>query len=443
MIRQRRNVLYAACLLLALGVRSGADDIVRHVTQTGVRVIVSPETGSGLVSLVAVVDTSGAEALTNVWIKRVTARALFGGNRNLSAESVAREIHRVGGNLTVEALPDCIMVRCVTTPAAFNDAAYILMQALKGAVFDADTLRRASDSVAAEMEEEAASPTSVGAAAARSLLFGNHRYGNRLSAPDARSRAAMPAAVQRFYRTAFVPENTVVAIVGDLDASLAVRAMDNYAVDYDRQPDARAVRLGATPPPWPEARDAVSASVRTDTRSAAVIVGMQTGGRGEPDAAATAVLAALIGGGKASRMFRSIRDGSGIGYIIGADANLWRYGGWLAAYVEYDARRLSSGATPVARMVGDVLDELLSNPPDEAELERARAFVVGSVRRSRERGVDVAQALAEAELLEGDWRRADAFIADVEKVRLEDVMRVAARIMDRRSTVTVSGSADR
>jgi len=413
---------------------------VRHVTRTGVRVVVRPEAGRGLVAVVAAIGTSDADARARPEVKHVVARSLFGSSSNLSAEGMARVIGMSGGSLTIEALPDCIVVRCATTSGAFLDAVYAIGQALKGAQFGADELRRAASALASDVAAEAGSPLSVGAATARARLFGDHPYAAQV-APFSRLAHSQ---ITRYHHAAFTPKNTVIAVVGDIGPDAVVRALENQLVDYDRpQPQARGARAtgaASAAPELPPLLGAQSATVRTRSHSGASVVAIRTPGRSDRGAASHAVLAAVVGGGKGSRLFDAIRDARGIGYAVGAEAHLWRDAGMLVAYVEHDARRHELSEAPVSQLVAEVMESVVARPPTESELLRAKRYVLGARRRATERSLDLAQALAETELLEGDWSRLETTWPErIEAVTVADVVRAAQTGLRDRVTVTPRG----
>ncbi len=332
--------------------RLAEDGTIRHVTATGVRVLVRAEPGSGLVAIVAVVDPGEADRRAAAGVKEIVARSVFGAGANLSAEGVAREVYRSGGSVASVTSPDSIALRCLTTPNAFRDAVYLIGQALKNAAFDAETVRRAA--AAADRDRAmAAQPLSIGAAVARAKLFVGHPYGVVQLPSDPNPRSLAVADLLRYYRTAFVPSGTTIAVVGDIEPRAAIQTVDNQMVDYDR-------RSGATrPPAGPSSddhrmtgRDVERVTIRASTT--AVVAACKAPGRASSDAAAVRVLAALLGEGKASRLFRAIRDVRGIGYVVGAETQLWRSGAcsWRTSSVHRSAHNRTVARAPTAMFPG-------------------------------------------------------------------------------------------
>jgi zinc protease len=441
----RRLMLTLLCALAVLWTPTIAQTqaTIRYVTSTGVRAIIRPEPETGLVAVAVAVDTSEADRTARPGTADLVAQCLFGANANMSAEGVAREVYLAGGNIATLRLPDCIIIRCVTAPSALRDAIWVIAQALKGARFDAETVRRAAESLSTDSLREAGSPLDVASNALAARLFVGDPYGRpRFSAATAPRTVAL-ADLERFYATAFVPQSTVVCIVGDIEAADARDSLDNQLVDYDRRPPRRRPVYDEAESREPTSElspllGPQSLSVRTDARTSAVAVGLRTPGRTSRDSAACAVLAAIVGGGKASRLFRAARDARGIGYIVGAEAQLWRRAGMIVGFAERDAVRAAQAGDSLARLVADVMEGVVAHPPGDEEMERARRFVIGEFRRSTERNVDLAQALAETELLDGDWRGFESYTERIAAVTSEEVVQLARKLLPDRVVVRVN-----
>src|SRR5205823_4813964 len=107
----------------------------------------------------------------------------------------------------------------------------------------------------------------------------------------------------------------------------------------------------------------------------------------------------LLGDGHASRLFRRVRDAQGFGYSVGALHQAY-LDDPLVAYLEWDTRRIASSdssgsaADTALRLIETQLDSILSDPPTEAEIIRARNVAVGRDALRHERASDRAFYLA-------------------------------------------------
>jgi zinc protease len=406
-----------------------APAVTEFALPTGVRAALRHEPGAGAAAICAMV-AGGAEAdPEGSRLADLTTRCLFGDNQNLSKAAVWRAVYAAGGDLSCTWSEQGVAISCVTTPDRFEDALYVIAQALKNAEMDVEIVAAAKRAIGVSLRAEAANPDAVAGAAARQALFPNSPYGKPRIQADAALRRLTRADVLRCYQTWFRPERCSIAVVGDVTAARARRARENYFVDFERQPVPRQPVAEAKPSSGP-ARQAIA--MRSGT--SLVMTLLPAPAPASDDFAAALTLAALLGGGKGSRMFRELREAEGIGYALGAECRWQAAGNHIVASVETPP----SETARAEEILDGVVAGLVARPPGEAELERARRFASGAYRLAHERVRDRAYHLA---LWAGTTLGAsadDALAARIAKVTAEDVVRVARAAQGHRARVVVS-----
>lgn len=434
----RHSFFLASCIALSAARLAGADAPLaplKFVSQTGVRVIVQPDTNSDTVALCLFVRAGIPEEEGVAGVGSVTSRALFGSNLQQSGDAVSRAIYDAGGSLESRFTPDYTVFTCVTTKDRFRDAVYLLATALKSAEFDAEALRRARTDVAADLARELRDPFRVGYAKLRSQLYVESPYRQPIGGTDETLRHVTADAVKRFYARRYTPENTVLSVVGNVTADLVERTVANQFVDFDRA-SGRPIRL-ATDEYAPASR-----SERTvPTTTTLLLAGFRAPAVGDPDYPAALVLEAMLGGGKSSRLFRQVRDVAGVGYAVGTQFPALARPSHLVAYVEYDPARdakPSSASQPTPEnLLRDTVRTLITNPPTPAEVERAKRFAAGTHALNHQRTRDRAFHLGLYETL-GVGYGFDAELSKrIEAVTPGDVARVAKACLSEASVVLV------
>ncbi len=144
-MRMARALLFTSCLaLLAVPVVAqesvpapSAPQISKTVLDNGLTVLVKPETGSGLVAIVATVRAGAAqESVQNAGLGSFVAQLLLAGTRLSSAEEVASIADEVGGNVSVQSQPDFTEISAITTSTMFNKAMALIGESLTEANFE-------------------------------------------------------------------------------------------------------------------------------------------------------------------------------------------------------------------------------------------------------------------------------------------------------------------
>ena len=244
---------------------------------------------------------------------------------------------------------------------------------------------------------------------------------------DAQTVAKMkPEKVTDFYETYFRPNRSVVSIAGNITWEGARHLVVNSI--------GAGARRNAKPAPSekPFVRDIIAPDLRTRLVSrhapaTLVAVGLLAPGTetGRNDYLPLLLMDTILGGGKASRLF-ALRENEGIAYDLRTRLFANRAQSLWAAYVIGDAP-----PEQTLPLVNGVLDAWAkgSKPATEAELARAKALLLTRHLSDRQRLRDRAWALGWAETmgLGAEWET--QFAARLEAVPLEEVNRIARRVL--------------
>lgn len=411
---------------------SASPEVSSFTGPHGVRVLVDPDPESSFVAICVMVKAGIAEEGNTPGVGSVTAQALFGSNLNLSAEEVKRTIFDVGGSLEATWTPDYTRIRCVTSPATFEDAFYLVVQALKNAEFDAPTVQQALETVKSAIDRQSRDAFEIAYAAAREAIYPDSVYRQPFGGTPGSLRRITGEAIRMYYQRWYTPARTVVAVAGRITEDRVRRAVEDQFVDYNRPDLPQAQYQERSQPSQP-----LAPIVRTAPgRTALVLACCPAPGLTDADFPAAAVLTAILGGGKSSRIFHSVRDTAAIGYAVGASIPPLQRRSFILAFTEFDPRRQDLHGRPldltsVERQVQDTVTSLISQPPTLAELERAKRYLIGTYALKHQRLSERAFYLAWYELLGLGWRFDGQYPHLIEAVTLRDVERVARKCLQR------------
>jgi zinc protease len=156
-------------------------------------------------------------------------------------------------------------------------------------------------------------------------------------------------------------------------------------------------------------------------------------GIGDPDYAPGKIMTAILGGGMAGRLFVKLRDDRGLAYSLGMINPSRRGPGSFVAYMGTSGDTVESGEAGMRQE----LDRLRTQGPTEAELARAKAYVLGNLAMDRRTNARHAWYLAFFELAAVGWDYPERYARALEAVTGPDVTRVAHRYLDRPTIVVV------
>jgi predicted Zn-dependent peptidase len=231
--------------------------------------------------------------------------------------------------------------------------------------------------------------------------------------------------VETYYKRFYGPNNAVVAIVGDLDPErIEVWARRHFA----------ALPRGEDPPPVlveePRQLGERRVTVEWDAEPR-LRIGWHVPSSLHEDAPALGVLAAILTGGRTSRLERRLVTEGRI--AVAAFVSIGP-GERYPRLFQIDAVPLSPHTTDeLESAIYEEISRLAADGPTETELVRVRNQVTaGNVRRV-ESNLGLAFQLADSESLTGDWRSTFRAAERFREVSAGDVRRVATEYLTRAS----------
>jgi predicted Zn-dependent peptidase len=145
-----------------------------------------------------------------------------------------------------------------------------------------------------------------------------------------------------------------------------------------------------------------------------------------PDRYPLQILSSILGGGMSSRLFTEVRERRGLAYYVFGINHSYTDAGSLFAQAGVDINRIDDAVTTIAAELRKVAEE----PIPEEELEKARSFAKGRFVLQLETPQGLIMFGLRREVLEGATPDPAEILAELDKVTLEDVQRVARDLID-------------
>lgn len=347
-------------------------------------------------------------------VSHVLEHMLFKGTPTRGVGQIAQETKAAGGYLNAATSYDHTTYYAVLPAGSLAVALDLQSDALRRSTLDEEELRRELRVIIEEARRKLDTPSAVASETLAALLFDAHRIRRWRIGTEAHLAALSHADLAGYYRSRYVPERTIVSMAGDLDPDLALDAARECFGGWPAAAPAR-----DPSPEEPPHREVRARTLRGDVRRADLVVGWRGVPALHPDAAALDVAAAVLGAGRASWLYRSLRAP---GHVMSVGA--WHYSptevGIFSVAAELDASRLSEALEGIAGSVA----RLRTPGPSSDDLFRVRHLLRARWSRRLETVEGRAGALAAAEALGG------VHLLDEEYQRLlavtgDDVRRVA------------------
>jgi zinc protease len=404
-----------------VGTRSSSwtTGVRREVLENGLTLLVQPDHSAPVVAVVTHVE-AGFFDEPDRWtgISHVLEHMFFKGTARRGVGAIARETKSAGGYLNASTTYDHTTYFTVLPASGLETALDIQSDALRNSVLDPDELSRELQVIIQEAKRKLDAPGAVAYETLHEAMFDRHRIRRwRIGHEEQLARLTRDD-LWAYYRSRYVPERTIVAIVGAVDQD---RALALARAAYGDWPAA----AGAVDPSpeEPEHREVRARTLRGDVSQAELVLGWRVVPPLHPDSPVLDLAAAVLASGRGSWLYRSLRE-PGIVTWTAAHNYAPTELGVFTVSAELRPERLEAAVGGVAEAVARLA---LVGPSDE-DLERARTLVQARWARRLESMEGRASALAGAEALE-DIELLDREYERLAGIDVREVREVAARYL--------------
>jgi zinc protease len=306
----------------------------------------------------------------------------------------------------------------------------LLRLALTQPRFDAEPVERIRAQMMTALKRETTSPSDIGSRLWWRTAFPDHPYGR----PTNGTLESVPN-IQRDDLKALTGrvlarDNLKVGVVGDIDAKELGLVLDRIfgalpaKSELHSVPDTKLASVGRT------------LEVELDVPQTVVSFGGIGIARKDPDYIPAFIVNHILGGGSfSSRLYREVREKRGLAYSV------------YSYLLPLDATSLFMGGTQTRTdkskeavgLIEEEIKRLAQSGPSEDELEKTKSYLKGSYALNFDTSTKIAAQLVQLQVDElgmDYWERRNGLI---DAVTLEDVRRVARRLLDGGVLVTVVG----
>lgn len=363
-----------------------------------------------------------------------TAQLLEQGTRSRSSQEISDTIDSIGGGLAVGASSDLSFVNILVMKDSLDLAFDLLSDIARNPAFAPQEIERQRQQILSAMQVSYEDPTFVANVVFDRLVYGFHPYGLPQNGTPESLVNLTQKDLQQFHQVYYVPNNAILAVVGDVTVDEAVRAAERALGDWPRKEIPAATPIS---PPDPTRRLIVvdkPGAVQT-----AIRVGHVSLPRAHADFLALDVAVKILGGEGGNRIGGVLRTERSLTYSASAEIVGRQLSGDLMAMT--DTR---SDATPEAlRLMVEEIARLQRERVTERELEGAQAYLAGNFPLTIETPNDIAAQVLEAMLFGLDLRDLETHRERINAVTVNDIQRVARLNLapDRLSIVLVGDAS--
>ncbi|MFH1262675.1 MAG: pitrilysin family protein [Pseudomonadota bacterium] len=350
----------------------------------------------------------------NVGISHVIEHMFFKGTPTRAGSEIARQTKLLGGYLNAATIYDHTYYYTVLPSKNLVPAIDIQADALMHPLFDAGELDKEKEVVIEELKRKYDSPNPFAWEKLLELAFEKHRIRRWRMGKEENIRKLTRDDVVGYYERYYAPGNIILVVAGDFEPGALFPEIERR---YGEMP-AREVERNRSPE---EPLQAAPKMVRLngDIVQPLLKMGFHVPPTNHPDYYATIALSILLGRGRSSRLYRSIKEEKGIVDAVGVSLYTSRDVGFLAIEADLKPENL-----PLCEEeIWVELDRIRKDPPTAEEIAKIRSVVEVNFFSEKEDVMGQAYGLAFFEDL-GGYEQVLEYVNRMRSVTSSDILRV-------------------
>ena len=301
-----------------------------HTLSNGVRVVCDPIPGFQTVAL-SVVAGRGArfeDPARSGW-SHLLEHMVFKGAGGRSAKDIVEVIEAEGGHINAATGYERTSFQVRALKGGLDLGSAVIADLVQRPTMDAGDLVREKQVVGQEIAEAADTPDDFVFDLAQAAAFEGQALGRPILGAPSTIGTATPQALEVWRAALYAPETLVISAAGAVDEDELLRLAER---------DFGAASGTAAPGPEPTAFTGAVRTVAKRLEQANVVLLLPGVGVKDPDYFALRLLAEILGGGMASRLFQEAREKRGLAYAIDAYSETYADVGVLGVFAGCDAK---------------------------------------------------------------------------------------------------------
>lgn len=362
----------------------------------------------------------------NNGISSLMAKMLLDGTKNRKESEVISAIENRGGRISSFSGFNSFGLDLTALKDDTDLALELIKDITTNSVFAQDELAKEKILSVAAIKDEDNDIFERGALLLRRMLFKDHPYGMRDIGEEESVRTINRDDLIRFYQSLCIPNNTVIAISGDIEPEEVFKKVEALFKDVQRRDLIKPLKN------VPADGSPGSQTVKMDKEQALLMLGFKTVAMNNPDRYPLNVLSGLLSG-TSGRLFIGLREKSGLAYTMGSVQKLGLDTGFILFYVATTIDKLNEAKKLLLNEISAIKQGLIT----EDELDAAKKELICSQDILIETNTANSFQAALDELYGLGYDNLYKFENETNKVTKYDIIKVANKYIDMNSCAEV------
>ena len=341
-----------------------------------------------------------------------------GTSKRPTAKEISAAIEGVGGFLNGGTDKELTIYWCRVAQPHFHLALNVLVDMLFNSRFDPEDIERERQVIIEEIHRSKDSPGQQVNMIIDELLWPGHPLGRDIAGNKESITGITRDMMLDYLNSKYLPENTVVAIAGNIEHHEAVAAVDQATADWNnKQPH----------PEYSTYQEQPNPRLRIEEKSTEQVhlcLGLPGLALLHPKRFALDLLNVVLGEGMSSRLFTEIRDKLGLAYSIHSYTDHFLDSGSMTVYAGVEARNLPVTIRAIMEQLA-----LLKEPIPEHELSKAKELSKGRMLLRMEDSRSIASWTGGQELLTRRILTVEEVVAIIDAITTNELKELAEELL--------------
>jgi predicted Zn-dependent peptidase len=352
-----------------------------------------------------------------------TASLIREGAGKRTSRDIAEQIDSLGATLSAGAGYSSItsVVNASGLVENLDTVLDIFADVVRNPTFPKDEVEKYKTRLLSQLQFQRSNPQFLAAERFSRVIYGDHPAG-LVTAPVESIKKTTPEDLARFHSTHYVPNNAMLAVVGDVTLKEILPKIEREFGDW-KQGDVPRLEMPAVP-------SQAEMRIHLINRPGSVQTVLQLGTLGiertSPDYFQVLVMDKIVGGGPAARLFMNLREDKGYTYGAYSFFGSSKYRGTWQASSNVRTDVTDEAMKEFMYELKRIRDEKVS--PEE--LENAKRALVGSFALSLEQPQSLLQNIITQKLYNLPANYWDVYPQKVAAIAAEDVQQAARKYID-------------
>jgi zinc protease len=426
-------IALAACALPFGRTGPGTADregLMRTTLDNGMKVVLVEDRSAPVVALNVWVRAGSAdETDAESGMAHVFEHMLFKGTERRAVGEIARSVEGAGGNINAFTSLDMTVYHITMASRDVATGIDVLADAIRHSTFDPDEFARETQVILEEIRRGQDSPDRVLFEEIFSTAYTTHPYRRPVIGTSEHVLSFTRDQMLDFHRRWYAPNNLTFVAAGDFDPEAVLEQVRTAFTDALPLPGLAHPRAAEPVQTAPRSR-----LLRRPFERTLVGIAWPASTFEHPDTAYLDLLAAVLGGGDSSRLYRNVKDGKQLVHGISASSYTPVDPGLFFVDAVLEPQQIE----PALAAIGVEIDRITAFGPSEAELERARTNVLANQVREKETMQGQARKHGYHESLGRGIEAEEEYLDRVRRATVGDLQRVAREYLVAEKTNVVA-----